>query len=211
MSNHWIELCDGTTFDYLEPNYDIITIETVAHSLSNKCRFNGHTKYFYSVAQHCLNVMYAIEDEIGKIHADSLFGLLHDSIEAFIADIPSPLKSMTYLRVNNSDQYVTYSKYEHDTLREFVTNLLQREGSQVTESTVSNALYLVHKYDMGVRVSERDLLFSGERIWNKEIKPLYLNIKTRCSSQSIERKFLEEYYRRIKLVGNNNKDIESST
>lgn len=210
MSDTAIELCDGKFFDYLNPNYDDITIETIAHSLSLKCRFNGHTSSFYSVAQHSLNVMYAIEDTLCCEHTDSLFGLfglLHDSIEAFVADIPSPLKSMTYLKVGNSEYYVTYSGYENDTLREFITNLLQRNGSQITESTVGNALYLVKPFDIGIRVAERDLLFSGKRIWNKEILPLPLHLKSEYSPRAIERLFLEEYYKRIKRIARGEENV----
>ena len=45
----------GKKFHFLDPHSDEICIEDIAHSLSLKCRFNGHTSSFYSVAQHCIH------------------------------------------------------------------------------------------------------------------------------------------------------------
>jgi hypothetical protein len=50
------------------------------------CRFTGHCRKFYSVAEHCYHVSKICEPK------DALWGLLHDSSEAYIADIASPLK-----------------------------------------------------------------------------------------------------------------------
>ncbi len=65
-------------------------IRDIAHALSMNCRWTGHTKKFYSVAQHCILASYLVP----KKHA--LAALLHDASEAYIHDTPSPLK--WYLR-----------------------------------------------------------------------------------------------------------------
>lgn len=75
-------------FDDIDPRQ--IKIQDIAHALSNICRFNGHCKFFYSVAQHSLLVSNMCEELIGKKTA--LDGLLHDSPEAYIADIAAPVK-----------------------------------------------------------------------------------------------------------------------
>lgn len=70
-----------------------INIKSIVHSLHNQCRFNGHTKSFFSVAQHTLLV-----HQILLAHTNSseiiLFGLLHDASEAYLSDIPAPLKAI---------------------------------------------------------------------------------------------------------------------
>lgn len=66
-----------------------VDLEDIAHSLSNKCRFNGHCSEFYSVAQHCVHVAMLVHDERLRIPA-----LLHDASEAYVGDVVSPLKRM---------------------------------------------------------------------------------------------------------------------
>lgn len=46
----------GKRFDLFEPDADLIDQRDIAHSLAHLCRFNGHTREFYSVAQHCCMV-----------------------------------------------------------------------------------------------------------------------------------------------------------
>lgn len=76
----------GIYFDVFEPDYRLIDIEDIAHSLAMQCRFNGHIKEFYSVAQHSVWVA----ERVPQIHMKA--ALLHDASEAYLADIPSPIK-----------------------------------------------------------------------------------------------------------------------
>lgn len=81
-----IELLDGTMFSYLDPEKADIDIEQLATALSNICRFAGHVKWFYSVAQHAVNVSWIVPRQYRYT------GLMHDTAEAFTNDLPTPLK-----------------------------------------------------------------------------------------------------------------------
>lgn len=58
----------------------------IAHSLSMQCRFSGHCKQFYSVAEHSVIVSLLVKPEY------ALYGLMHDASEAYLTDVTSPVK-----------------------------------------------------------------------------------------------------------------------
>ncbi len=82
----WIQTVSGKKFPLDKPDLDQIDIEDIAHALSMLCRFNGQCTKFYSVAEHSVHVSYEIDPEL------ALVGLLHDAAEAYLGDVPSPLK-----------------------------------------------------------------------------------------------------------------------
>lgn len=88
MSEPYIQTYSGTEFWSLSPRSRDVKIIDIAHALSNKCRFAGHCKTFYSVAQHSVLVSRQLPKE------QRLWGLLHDAGEAYFADIPNPIKRM---------------------------------------------------------------------------------------------------------------------
>lgn len=63
-----------------------ISLVDIAHALSNICRFGGHSSQFLSVAEHSVRVSRACSED------NKLKGLLHDASEAYLMDIPRPLK-----------------------------------------------------------------------------------------------------------------------
>ena len=84
---NWIETASGLKYHFLDPQPDEIDIQDIAFALSNKSRFSGHTQFF-SVAEHSVCVAYRLPAHL------RLAGLLHDAAEAYLGDIPSPLKAV---------------------------------------------------------------------------------------------------------------------
>lgn len=82
----WILTRSGVKFDLFNPHPNMIRVEDIAHALANVCRFGGHTREHYSVAQHSVLVSKIVPSE------DALCGLMHDATEAYIGDMVSPLK-----------------------------------------------------------------------------------------------------------------------
>lgn len=80
----FIQLSNGRAYGFASPGP--IGIDVIARSLSRLARFTGHTRGFYSVAQHSVLVSSLVAPDLVA------FGLLHDAAECVIADISSPLK-----------------------------------------------------------------------------------------------------------------------
>lgn len=91
MSEARIRTFTGKMFDVLEPDPASVDIVDIAHALSCQGRFTGHTSEFYSVAQHSVHVSELVPSEL------ALCGLLHDATEAYLVDLPSPVKHSTCL------------------------------------------------------------------------------------------------------------------
>ena len=77
---------DGIYFDFENPAREAITINAIARGLANTCRFAGQCDRFYSVAEHSIWVSRIVPKAL------AIEGLLHDASEAFIGDMPKPLK-----------------------------------------------------------------------------------------------------------------------
>lgn len=84
--NSWFITYTGRQFFVLNPNPEDIVIEDIAHSLANICRFGGHSKKFYSVAQHSLFVSRCCPKGV------AFEALMHDATEAYCGDMIRPLK-----------------------------------------------------------------------------------------------------------------------
>jgi 5'-deoxynucleotidase YfbR-like HD superfamily hydrolase len=82
----WIQTFTGLVYYPTDPRPEDIDIIDVAHALSNQCRFTGHVKTFYSVAEHSCRASDIVPDKY-KLEA-----LLHDGTEAYCTDVAKPLK-----------------------------------------------------------------------------------------------------------------------
>lgn len=87
---HFINTSSGKKFFFDPVDPDTISIGDIAHALSNICRFNGHTDKFFSVAQHSMLVCIYMPGT----PEEKLAALLHDAAEAYVCDIPTPLKTL---------------------------------------------------------------------------------------------------------------------
>ena len=169
--------CDGSTilmsngayFSFLEPGKSHFTIGTIAHALARICRFTGHTRTFYSVAQHSVMVSGIVPPK------DQLAGLLHDAAEAFIGDVSSPLKQLL------PDYKVLEKRVEAAVLSRFGL-------SAHLPQSVKDA-------DLVMLVTElRDLLPEHDHSsWPMSATPLKETIQC-WDSETAEREFLARYY-----------------
>lgn len=93
-------------FDRMDPNS--ICITDIAQALAMQTRFVGQCAKHYSIAQHCVLVSIIMEKMYYSTYRRSeealmaaLYGLMHDASEAYMGDIPAPLKRMPQLQGYN--------------------------------------------------------------------------------------------------------------
>lgn len=165
MSTIWIETFTGTKFDLLDTEEDDIHISDIAHALSNICRFCGHTKSFYSVAQHSVLVSDLLPDSL------KLVGLLHDATEAYLHDITKPLKSVLsdYREIEKKLQYVISNKF-----------CLPRGGFPQSVKIADHTALLIEKRDMTFSDKTWDHPYSSISISNIDTIVPQLPAEAKC-------------------------------
>jgi 5'-deoxynucleotidase YfbR-like HD superfamily hydrolase len=178
MNNQTIERIDagdcirtnsGVYINVFEPEADTIRIEDITHALSNMPRWGGHLPRHYTVAHHvviCSRMAYNNESKYEALH--------HDDSEAYLMDIPSPIKK----RLNN------YKKIEHY----LMTHIANKFNFNWPVNEV------VHSIDRYVLEAEFDIIMLNRKhnehqeffkiydsIVGKDIKSIYLDEHERLS------------------------------
>jgi hypothetical protein len=112
---------------YVDPfnlDPDEVVIQDITHALSMKARFGGMAPKFYSVAQHSVEVSLWLT---GENLITQLAGLLHDTDEAYLPDLPRPIKSRP--------EFAALRQVESDNLAIILTKFLdphwERRSSEI--------------------------------------------------------------------------------
>lgn len=150
MADNFIETISGRAFSFDSPTTNQVDIADVAHALSMQCRFAGHVKQFYSVAEH--SVLVSIEvSRLGGNIIDTLAGLLHDAGEAFVGDMPSPVKHRSGM--------ASYRDLEDAALIAVITSLgLGRGYTDLLVSATGSEI--IRRADRSVTLAERNALLN---------------------------------------------------
>lgn len=142
----WIMTASGRAFYPLTPKVEDICLEDIAHGLAFVNRFNGHTRFPYSVASHSMKVagqMAAIDGyELDlRYCVRQLYCLLHDASEAYLGDVPRPLKRLdafaAYRDAERRLQRMIYRAFDLDPddepleLKEIDRRMLRTEQRQL--------------------------------------------------------------------------------
>lgn len=139
----------GKYIDPIEPKDDAIDIIDIAHALSMICRANGHTRIFYSVAQH--SIACALEAAERGLSKEIIMGcLLHDASEAYLSDVTRPIKKELhyYLEVEERLQNVIW---EH-----FIGRPLTKEEERCIFEIDDQMLSLEFKQLMPASINDED-------------------------------------------------------
>lgn len=165
----WVQTYTGRAFDLLDPQPEQIDVLDIAHALSNICRFTGHVRTFYSVAQHSYLVaeitaeLWHAADQRPCPDVVRLGALLHDAPEAYIGDVSTPLK-----RALRGEGQVS----EYDAIEKRITDAIdlrfQLFGSP---DRLRSAAQVIKRADMIALATEHAALFVGPtpRPWGLEL------------------------------------------
>jgi uncharacterized protein len=87
----YLQTVSGRWVNPSDPDPEQLDAGDIARALANQCRFGGHCRVFYSVAQHSVIVSQLVEQNGGDVE-DAFAALMHDATEAYLGDMPHPLK-----------------------------------------------------------------------------------------------------------------------
>jgi hypothetical protein len=86
----YLQTVSGRWVNPFDPDPDQLDAGDIARALANQCRFGGHSRVFYSVAQHSVIVSRLVEERGGDVE-EVFAALMHDASEAYLGDMPHPL------------------------------------------------------------------------------------------------------------------------
>lgn len=140
----WLGTNNGKRIDLLDPRADQIDLDDIACGLHHVPRFMGQTYRHYSVLSHSMNVASLVPAEY------KLCALLHDAAEAYIGDVPTPLKLML------GD---TYRDVEHKIAKAIATHF------GLTKHSLTHLPSVVKEADQIMLITEHHLLQKSPADW----------------------------------------------
>ena len=175
---NFIYTYSGVRFYPLDPRPEDINIPDIAHALAQSCRFTGHTSKFYSVAEHAVRMACEALKQ-GMSRELAFVALMHDASEAYIVDVPRPLKAEPYFGA-------LYKKYEEG-IMEVVAAKYNFAWPMPDEIKIlDNRLLNTEQRDLMPPAANTEVWFPDAGILKRKICP--------WSPAKAEKKFLEEVY-----------------
>lgn len=171
----WIQTYSGFSFEFTNPSQEAICLVDIAHALGMQCRYNGHCKQFYSVAEHSYWASIRAADiaaakaQKGELTREqglaiARAALMHDAAEAYVGDMVKPLKSISGMEM------FTYAE----------TYIIEQICKKYPFPTDPVANAIVHQADMEMlAIEKRDVMGPCSRAWDGLLpipEPSYVEI-----------------------------------
>lgn len=158
-----IRTANGIWFNAFDTDSGMIVIDDIAHALSNQCRFGGHLPKFYSVAQHSVLTSEIVAPE------HRLAALMHDASEAYLLDIPRPIKKKlsNYAEIEYRIMNLIALKYGFEwPLNEEVKRadeaMLQKEWNEIMLGHPTDIVCLTPKFAKEFFITRFNDLINGQ-------------------------------------------------
>jgi len=177
-TGHWMQTFTGVQYYPYDPRPEDFNLEDIAHALSMLCRFNGHSDFFYSVAQHSTVMSTKVSKE------NRLWALFHDAAEAYLGDLIRPVKRGSALGIE-------FSALEDHTLS-MIAERFDLPWPIPDE---------IHEADNRMLATEaRDVLGGQVRDWNLGGAEPYTKVLVEWTPQMAKTLFLHQYDQILKGV-----------
>lgn len=166
-----IETFTGKQFDFRAPMGQQICLEDIAEGLSNQIRTTQGLFGKYTVIDHCLNGVRFLQVSSLYVRFDIPWRqnfvkafLLHDASEAYMTDLPSPLKELLpqYHEIEQRVMTAIYAKYG------IIDDTLTRQSVKVI--------------DKRLLVTEKKVLGRNSTVWDLEHRFMPLDVELKISS-----------------------------
>lgn len=128
----------GKMIDMANPDMNSFCSEDIAHALSMVCRATGNFRHFYSVAQHSMNCMREAQAR-GFSQRVCFAALMHDASEAYLCDVPTPLKELL------PDYKAIEVRFQKEIMKKFGLYPLSEEEERLVKIVDEAMLYYEFK------------------------------------------------------------------
>ncbi len=177
----WLSTQQVKKFHFLDPPMSEIHIEDIAHALSMVCRFGGHGSKFYSVAEHSIRMVGMLEAKGANVQT-RLAALLHDAEEAYLPDIPRPIKHRM------PEAQAIYKNLSRAILKKFKVDESQVDWKAIKE------------LDDRICLTEAKYLGLWHEEWADLGEPLGIYTEIGWTPESAERVFLQAFAEIMKEI-----------
>jgi uncharacterized protein len=154
----WGETFNGSQYNYLNPDESTISIGDIARSLTYQCRYTGHTKRFYSIAEHSIHMALIADTDIAYL------ALCHDAHEAYCGDVSSPMKAAMRILAGGASNF------------DMIEHLARRTVDRVLETDLlwtPDRQARVKELDTRICLDERAALkMETDNDWGIDLEPL---------------------------------------
>ncbi len=197
VTNSWMQTYSGRILRIFDPDLPSVCIEDIAHALSMKCRFGGHCKKFYSVAEHSVHMSrahrVATHHDMAKqiCMADKRGFLMHDIGEYALPDVVPALKRRLWVWTPTG--MMTFKDFEMKLVERLIHHLRINSGIS-EEIVIAWHGETVKWYDMRMLALERDIMMEEpDEDWGAMADPIEGVIIKHWSPEQAKVEFLIEY------------------
>ncbi len=142
-----------------------VDMADISHSLALKCRFGGHCKDFYSVAEHCVRVSLLLQRQYPHDAKMAMLGLLHDASETYLPDAIAPIKRHFKVWLEHENQDVKFKTMEQRIMIAILRALNLRDWCIDLEHDRKEAKAIKHADFVLLATEARDLMSKPDRPW----------------------------------------------